>query len=90
MRGVVYAKQDKVHSIKQQTNEIHVFHENPFFETAKSEVIISLFETLKLLVSISPRDRYRPLPLKILINNIKIKNNITCKQYDNRASSLTT
>ena len=86
MRGVVYAKQDKVHSIKQQTNEI--FHENPFFETAKSEVIISLFETLKLLVSISPRDLYRPLPLKILVNNIKIKINITCKQYDNR--SLTT
>ena len=33
-----------------------LFHENPIFETVKSKVIISLFETVRLSVSISPRN----------------------------------
>ena len=35
-----------------------LFQENPifFFETVKSKVIISLFETVRLSVSISPRN----------------------------------
>ena len=38
-----------------------LFHENPFFETVKSKVIISLFETVRLSVSISPRNLYNSL-----------------------------
>ena len=44
-----------------------LFHENPFFETVKSKVIISLFETVRLSVSISPRNLYN------LLNSIKEK-----------------
>ena len=36
-------------------------HECSFFETVKSKVIISLFETVKLSVSISPRNLYNSL-----------------------------
>ena len=32
-----------------------------FFETVKSKLIISLFETVRLSVSISPRNLYNPL-----------------------------
>ena len=35
-----------------------LFHENPIFETVKSKVIISLFETVRLSVSISRRNLY--------------------------------
>ena len=39
-----------------------LLHENPiFFETVKSKVIISLFETVRLSVSISPRNLYNSL-----------------------------
>ena len=39
-----------------------LFHENPiFFETVKSKVIISLFETVRLSVSISPRNLFSSL-----------------------------
>ena len=40
-----------------------LFHENPifFFETVKSKVIISLFQTVRLLVSISPRNLFNSL-----------------------------
>ena len=38
-----------------------LFHEIPIFETVKSKVIISLFETVKLSVSISPRNLYNSL-----------------------------
>ena len=38
-----------------------LFHENPIFETVKSKVIILLFETVKLSVSISPRYLYNSL-----------------------------
>ena len=38
-----------------------LFHEKPIFETMKSKVIISLFETVRLSVSISPRNLYNSL-----------------------------
>ena len=38
-----------------------LFHENSIFETVKSKVIISLFETVRLPVSISPRNLYNSL-----------------------------
>ena len=39
-----------------------LFHENSiFFETVKSKVIMSLFETVRLPVSISPRNLYNSL-----------------------------
>ena len=37
---------------------MELFHENPIFEIVKSKVIISLFETVRLSVSISPRNLY--------------------------------
>ena len=40
---------------------MRVFHENPFLETVKSKVIISLCETVRLSVSISPRNLCNPL-----------------------------
>ena len=46
------------HLIKTATR---TFHENPTFETVKSEVINSLFETVRLSVSISPRNLYNSL-----------------------------
>ena len=39
-----------------------LFHENPiFFEAVKLKVIISLLETVRLSVSISPRNLYNSL-----------------------------
>ena len=38
-----------------------LFHENPIFWTVKSKVIISLFEKVRLSVSISPRNLYNLL-----------------------------
>ena len=38
-----------------------LFHENAIFETVNSKVIISLFETVRLSVSISPRNLYNSL-----------------------------
>ena len=38
-----------------------LFDENPVFETVKSKVIISLFKTVRLSVSISPRNLYNSL-----------------------------
>ena len=38
-----------------------LFHENPIFKTLKSKMIISLFETVGLSVSISPRNLYNSL-----------------------------
>ena len=58
MRDVIYVKLDIVYSI----NNLKLLHENPiFFETVKSKVIISLFETVRLSVSISPRNLYNSL-----------------------------
>ena len=47
---------------------MRLFHEIAIFQTVKSQVIISLFETVRLSVSISPRNLYNSL------NSIKEKN----------------
>ena len=60
MRDVIYVKLDIVYSINQLLNET-ISRKSYFFETVKSKVIISLFETVRLLVSISPRNLYNPL-----------------------------
>ena len=46
---------------------MRLLHEIAIFQTVKSEVIISLFETVRLSVSISLRNLYNSL------NNIKEK-----------------
>ena len=53
-----------------------LFHENPIFETVKSKVIMSLFETVRLSVSISPRNLYNPLKSikENLVKNMNIDN----------------
>ena len=55
MRVFIYVKLDIVYSINQQLNET-ISRKSYFFETVKSKVIISLFETVRLSVSISPRN----------------------------------
>ena len=61
MGDVIYVKLDIVYSINNHLKK-KLFHENPFFfETVKSKVIISLFETVRLSVSISPRNLYNSL-----------------------------
>ena len=50
MRDVIYAKPDKVSPFNQQINE--TFSSNSYFGTAKSKVIFSLFETMRLSISI--------------------------------------
>ena len=55
-----YVKLDTVYSINQQLNETF-FTKIIFFETVKSKVIIQLFETARLSVSISPRNLYNSL-----------------------------
>ena len=60
MRGVIYVKLDIVYSINHQLNET-ISRNFLFFETVKSKVIISLFKTVRLSVSISPRNLYNSL-----------------------------
>ena len=60
MRDVIYVKLDIVYSINHQLNET-ISRKSYFFETVKSKVIISLFETVRLSVSISPRNLYNSL-----------------------------
>ena len=60
MRDVIYVKLDIVYLINQQLNET-ISRKSDFFETVKSKVIISLFETVRLSVSISPRNLYNSL-----------------------------
>ena len=55
MRDVIDVKLDIVYPINQQLNETI---SRKSFETVKSKVIISLFETVRLSVSISPRNLY--------------------------------
>ena len=55
MRDVIYV--DIVYPINQQLNET-ISQKSYFFETVKSKVVISLFETVRLPVSISPRNLY--------------------------------
>ena len=59
MRDVIYVKLDIVYSINHLLNE--TIHENAIFQTVKSKVIISLFETVRLSLSISPRNLYNSL-----------------------------
>ena len=60
MRDVLYVKLDIVYQINQQLNKT-ISRKSYFFETVKSKVIISLFETVRLSVSISPRNLYNSL-----------------------------
>ena len=60
MRDVIYVKLDIVYSVDHQLNET-ISRKSYFFETVKSKVIISLFETERLSVSISPRNLYNSL-----------------------------
>ena len=60
MRDVIYVKLEIVYSINQQLNET-ISQKILFFETVKLKVIISLFETVRLPVSISPRNIYNSL-----------------------------
>ena len=60
MRDVIYVKLDIVYPINQQLNET-MSRKFYCFETVKSKVIISLFETVRLSVSISPRNLYNSL-----------------------------
>ena len=59
MRDVINVKLDIVYSINHQLNTIS--RKSYFFETVKSKVIISLFETVRISVSISPRNLYNSL-----------------------------
>ena len=60
MRDVICVKLDIVYSIDQQLNET-ISRKILFFEKVKSKVIISLFESVRLSVSISPRNLYNSL-----------------------------
>ena len=54
MRDVINVNLDKVYPINQQLNEA-ISRKILFIETVKSKEIISLFETVRLSGSISPR-----------------------------------
>ena len=59
MRDVIYVKLDIVYPINHQLNE--TVSRISYFLKLKSKVIISLFETVRLSVSISPRNLYKSL-----------------------------
>ena len=59
-RDVIYVQLDIVYSVNHQLNET-ISQISYFFETVKSKVIISLFETVRLSVSISPGNLYNSL-----------------------------
>ena len=82
MRDVIYVKLDIVYSINHQLNET-ISRKSFFFETVKSKVIISLFETVRLSVSISPRNLYNSLESIKEIRYFFIADNITfiCFRY---------
>ena len=61
MRDIIYVKLDIVYSVNHQLNETMYFKKILFFETVKSKVIISLFETVRLSLSISLRNLYNSL-----------------------------
>ena len=73
MRDVFYVKLDIVYSINHSRNET-ISRKTYFFETVKSKVIISLFETVRLSVSISPRNLYNSL------KSIKESYNCNCPE----------
>ena len=59
MRDVIYVKLDIVYSINHQLNE--TISQKSYFLKLQSKVIILLFETVKLSVSLSPRNLYNSL-----------------------------
>ena len=67
MRDIIYVKLDIIYLIHHQLNET-ILRKSFFFETMKLKVIISLFETVRLSVSLSPRNFYNSL------KNIKERN----------------
>ena len=60
MPEVIYVKLEIVYSNNHQLNETFS-RKSYYFETVKSKMIISLFETMRLSVSISPRNLYYSL-----------------------------
>ena len=72
MHDIIYVQLDIVYSINHQLNET-ISRKSYFFETVKSKVIISLFETVRLSVLISPRNLYNSL------KSIKEKNSLPRK-----------
>ena len=60
MCDVIYVKLDIVYSINHHLNET-ISRKSYFFETVKSKVIISLFETVRLSVLISRRNLHNSL-----------------------------
>ena len=60
MHDVIYVKLDIVYPINERLNET-ISRKSYYFETVKSKVVISLFETVRLSVSISPRNLYNSL-----------------------------
>ena len=87
MRDVIHVKLDIVYLINQQLNET-ISRKSDFFETVKSKVIISLFETVRLSVSISPRNLYNSL--KSIKENVILAPNahwvkyvlVSAREYD--------
>ena len=77
MRDVIYVKLDIVYLINHQLNETISRKSFFFFETVKSKVIISLFETVRLSVSISPRNLYNSLKSIKEIRHFFTADNIT-------------
>ena len=86
MRDVIYVKLDIVYSINHQLNET-ISRKSYFFETVKSKVIISLFETVRLSVLISPRNFYNSL--KSIKEIIICYNDDNCKKQKVRGSNST-
>ena len=88
MRDVIYVKLDIDYIINQQLNET-ISRKSYFFETVKSKVIISLFETVRLSVSISPRNLYKSLKSikeSLFFSNKQLFSShlISCCQYSVR------
>ena len=81
MRDIIYVKLDIIYSVNHQLNET-ILRKSYFFETVKSKVIISLFETVRLSVSISPRNLCNSL------KSIKERIEILACLYDGTGRSL--
>ena len=60
MHDIIYVNPGLSLPINQENDEI-ITQKSPMFETVKSKVIISLSETVKLSVSISPRNLHNSL-----------------------------
>ena len=82
MRDVIYVKLDIVYLINLLLNET-ISRKSYFFETVKSKVIISLFETVRLSVSISPRNLYNPLKSikENIVDYLRPQGVTACKRF---------